>query len=90
MRRDPLNGGSMIKQLVKRGRGVYLRSFNEAYEEHHVQPEDELRVPGIITQKYTLRDLHEKDGLTCTTGVVQNSGRFILVPAPGSRPRDPE
>ncbi len=47
-KRLSLNGGSMIKQLVRRGRGVYLRSFNEEYEEHHITAEDELRIQGVV------------------------------------------
>ena len=43
-----LNRESMIKQLVRRGRGVYLRSFNEEYKEHRITPEDELKIQGVV------------------------------------------
>ena len=43
-----LNGGSQIKQLIRRGRGVYLRSFNEEYKEHRITPEDELKIQGVV------------------------------------------
>ena len=32
---------------------AFMRSFNEAYEEHHIGPEDDLRIQGVVDHAYT-------------------------------------